>query len=102
MPSVGSGTYSPGPNMRGSPGKEGSDGECRFHHWPCLSRSQKPCYSVNLRLVNAERYASGAANGRSDVGAKAIGGRLQAIVRRGLDVESPSEYLPCRLCPCQA
>src|SRR5262245_46172766 len=49
MPSVGSGTYSPGPNMRWSPGKEGSDGECRCHHWRCLSRSQKPCYSVAKR-----------------------------------------------------
>src|SRR5262245_7727483 len=51
MPSVGSGTYSPGPNMRWSPGKEGSDGECRCHHWRCLSRSQKPCYSVQNALV---------------------------------------------------
>src|SRR5215471_10543966 len=46
MPSVGSETYSPGPNMRWSPGKEGADGACRCHHWPCLSRSQKPGYSV--------------------------------------------------------
>jgi hypothetical protein len=33
--------------------------------------------------TGAERYASGAANGRSDVGAEAIGGRLHALVRRG-------------------
>jgi len=41
-----------------------------------------------LIVVEAERYASGAANGRSDVGAEAIGGRLQALVRQG-----PSLYL---------
>jgi len=44
------------------------------------------CPRAGLRKT--ERYASGAANGRSDVGAEAIGGRLQALVRQG-----PSLYL---------
>src|SRR5262252_8941121 len=34
-------------------------------------------------VTAAQRPASGAANGRSDAGAKAISGRLQALVRRG-------------------
>src|SRR5215467_4526847 len=58
MPSVGSGTYAPGPNRRWSPGKEGSDGECRCHHWRCLSRSQKPCYSVFFCSTTAGTIAS--------------------------------------------
>ena len=33
--------------------------------------------------IEAERHASGAANGRSEVRAEAIGGRLQANVRPG-------------------
>jgi hypothetical protein len=35
-----------------SPEDEGSDGECRRHHGPCLSQSQKSCYSVN----NSDSY----------------------------------------------
>src|SRR5438132_6172621 len=46
IPSVGSGTYSPGPNMARSPDEEGSNEECRCHHGPGLPRPQKPCYSV--------------------------------------------------------
>src|SRR5215510_1866065 len=38
----------------------------------------------HARFSDAERYASGAPNGRSEGRAKAIGRRLQALVRRGL------------------
>src|SRR5438874_5877511 len=48
IPSVGSGTYSPGPNMARSPDEEGSNEECRCHHGPGLPRPQKPCYSVEI------------------------------------------------------
>src|SRR5438128_6965100 len=48
IPSVGSGTYSPGPNMARSPDEEGSNEECRCHHGPGLPRPQKPCYSVDF------------------------------------------------------
>src|SRR5438309_11500893 len=48
IPSVGSGTYSPGPNMARSPDEEGSNEECRCHHGPGLPRPQKPCYSVDI------------------------------------------------------
>src|SRR5215475_5742139 len=54
MPSVGSGTYSPGPNMRWSPGKEGSDGECRCHHWLDLRSLATVSQHAAIPLLSAE------------------------------------------------
>ncbi len=61
IPSVGSGTYSPGPNMLCSPEKAGWSREYRSAHLPCLYQSQNPRYSVKKKdhtvkkvlLVNA-------------------------------------------------
>src|SRR5215510_217572 len=59
IPSVGSGTYSPGPNMARSPDEEGSNEECRCHHGPGLPRPQKPCYSVGfLHYMEPLNYVS--------------------------------------------
>ena len=38
--------------------------------------------TLPVAVRNAERWASGAADSRSDAGAEAIGGRLQAVVER--------------------
>ena len=46
------------------------------------SRFGTCAFSLIARTPGAQRRASGAANGRSEVRAKAIGGRLQAMVRR--------------------
>src|SRR5207248_3501832 len=43
---------------------------------------------------DAERQASGAANSRSDVGAKAVGGRLHADVRLGRGAAGPAQAGP--------
>jgi hypothetical protein len=42
----------------------------------------RPCKRVCAASSYAERYASGAADSRSEARAEAIGGRLQAMVRR--------------------
>ena len=46
IPSVGSGTYSPGPNMGCAPSAEGWDRQYRSSRLSCLYRSQNPRYSV--------------------------------------------------------
>src|SRR5215510_7205878 len=52
--------------------------------------------SLSLLYSEAERYASGAVDSRSDVGAKAIGGRLHALVRRRSAHQALSEQRPPR------
>ena|SRR5262249_19524747 len=47
--------------------------------------------------MDAERQASGAANGWSDAGAEAIGGRLQAMVRRPSDGVPPLLHFVVRV-----
>ena len=64
------------------------------------------CSPQDNRPVEAERYASAAAGSRSDVGAKAGGSRLQAVVRPRIDARSwrngplhLRSLLPVRLVP---
>src|SRR5262245_53391520 len=50
--------------------------------WEDYTRMRCPVQSY--RLAGTERRASGAANGRSEARAEAIGGRLQAFVGHGI------------------
>ena len=54
---------------------------------------------ATVGLRKTERRASAAAESRSDAGAEAVGSRLHAFVRHGLDVESHLEYLPMSSMP---
>jgi hypothetical protein len=56
--------------------------------WSCRKSFQSDSLILcDMVILNAERCASGAADSRSDAGAEAIGGRLQAVVRCCAGVE---------------